>query len=290
MVGRPFATERIYPYSLEYVAQALASDVRQCSLTNARLPRHFLVTFSTRVSRALHKHNENLRKGEKPWLSKPVAYFVSLHHSKVEGEALATSSYLINRSDALEQVDRRGHWRSLVTERMKQRLAVIVQKSYKSLVVKDHWVWTKGDATLQTAEQLEREAYDAAVTLFEHDGGSLLVLSGAVSPGRSLCTLLFDNSAHDNTSLEPDAGTPAAVYELSTLLSPERSTGLQSKMQGNGTFTVVKHDLSVRLQMALDRLISHKESKALAGISWGKRSLAKKVMSTNDATQLQWDT
>ncbi|KAK6442862.1 hypothetical protein LTR95_000877 [Oleoguttula sp. CCFEE 5521] len=219
-------------------ALALASPVRHCTLTSAKLPKHFLLPFSTSLippsSSPSGKFKASLRPG---------------HHSSLSN-ALPATSYVLNDAAVVAHLAKKSHWRTLVTERMKQHFAPIVQKNAKTINVKDFWSWN-ADAT-QIRERLERDVLHAVMEAAEYEGGRL-VSDGDVAAACVILPCEFAGNVADLVGAGvtthrlpgPPAGTTASEIPLSRRLDLEKPIGL------------LKHDLTTKVQLVFDRLAAH---------------------------------
>nr|OQO16715.1 hypothetical protein B0A51_14974 [Rachicladosporium sp. CCFEE 5018] len=234
-------TEFQQALALNPYALALASPVRHCTLTSAKLPKHFLLPFSTSLIPPSGSPSE-----------KSKASLQSGHHSSLS-DALPATSYVLNDASVIAHLSKKSHWRTLVTERMKQHFAPTVQKNAKTINVKDFWSWN-ADAT-QIRERLERDVLNAVMEATEYESGRL-VSDGDVE---AACVILpcdfrgFAGNVADFMGAGamthrlpgPPAGTTASDIPMSRRLDLEKAIGL------------LKHDLTTKVQLAFDRLAAH---------------------------------
>ncbi|OQO01621.1 hypothetical protein B0A48_12657 [Cryoendolithus antarcticus] len=160
------------------------------------------------------------------------------------------TSYVLNHAAVVAHLAKKSHWRTLVTERMKQHFAPLVQKNAKTINVKDFWSWN-ADAT-QIRERLERDVLNAVMEVAEYEGGRL-VSDGDVEAACVVMPWEFTANVADFVGVGltiyrlpgPPAETTASEIPLLRRLDLGKPIGL------------LKHDLTTNVQLAFDRLAAH---------------------------------
>ncbi|KAM0713697.1 hypothetical protein Q7P37_010659 [Cladosporium fusiforme] len=231
-------------------AHALATPIRQCTVTVARLPSHFLIPFSTIIERT-----PPASKGQP---SKIKAHIQPGIRSDHPSETLGQASYIINRQDMVRHLSRKRHWASLITERQKAKVASIAHRSPNAQkLVQELWAWD--DQTDATVVLLENRVKATLVDTF-----NAMKADKSSSAGRerkAAFALVFG-------VLKPDDKAQSirdiTCYNLSDLLSSEIVDGLKADYDVADIAYVPKGPEALLAQLALEKLKTHKASNVLA--------------------------
>ncbi|KAF2169530.1 hypothetical protein M409DRAFT_19943 [Zasmidium cellare ATCC 36951] len=209
-------------------AHALATDIRQCRLTQALLPSHFLVPFAADIPAPDEQRKPSL---------------VPALRSKVQGK-----SYIIGTREALENVsDKKSRWQVMLNEQVK---ACAVAAMGKQLTHKD-WSWDV-DTPEMVLQQLREKAVESLKgCLGRQEGEDLLVqLSGDGPVERNDLACILTSTgiapARESTTVKS-----VPVYNLDTLLDPEQ---LEHFMQTSTRKGLVRHKRTVFTVTALEKL------------------------------------
>ena len=224
-------------------AQALASPVRLCQLTLAQLPTHFLMPFASTVERS-DRVKIRLEPGSR------------VLHRRRDKETLSSTSYMLNRYDAVRHLQRQHHWHDLVTDRQRASVGRMARKgnTYGPKFLREHYVWE--DAVEPAREVLEQDVMRAIQAL---DAEALR--SGSEAPTS------IDNTACVLDLTAPEVGVEAPAssldpakapkYTLGVLLSDTNLDAMREHLTpstGNGLARVLASPAATQVLLALDKL------------------------------------
>lgn len=232
-------------------AHALATPIRQCNLTFARLPSHYLLPFATVIEKS-----PPANKGQPPRVKARPEPGLRSEHS---GVTLGQNSYVVNRQDMVRHLSRKRHWTPLATERHKVIVAQMAHRSPSAQkLVESLWVWE--DKVQAAAELLEGRVVKALMEAFE-----VVKTDGSLPTAReewSAFALVFgDASQGENADRLSGSDSDITTYDLSALLPAETLGKLQADHDMPSTpIFVPKSTSAVHAQLALDKLKAHKEA------------------------------
>ena len=226
-------------------AQALATPIRICALTFARLPSHFLLPFATtleKVPATSNAHAPQLKARIKP--GRPADFTEN---------KLAQTSYVLNRQDMVRHLSRRKHWVNLVSERQKEKFASMAHRSPSaSGLIKDHFVWE--DQVDAATAMLEKEVVDAIMRVVKARGQDKCSSSSITEESAFALAFNRDNMSGDGITAQVE--TDVQAYVLTTLLSIESLAVLRRELaqDSTGMVYISKSSEAYQAQLALDRL------------------------------------
>lgn len=232
-------------YSHSHPAQALATPIRFCALTLARLPSHFLLPFATTLEKlpaTTNAQSPKLKARIKP--GRPADFTEN---------TLAQTSYVLNRQDLVRHLSRKKHWVSLISERQKEKFAGIAHRSPSaSGLVKDDWIWE--DQVDAAIAMLEKEVVDAIRSAVKTRGKDKCSSSSA--KGESAFALAFDRDEASDGGIGAHVETGLQAYMLTSLLSPGSLDILRRELaqDSTGMVYISKSSEAYQVQLAIDRL------------------------------------
>ena len=225
-------------------AQALATPVRQCGLTNARLPSHFLIPIVTHITPPTEGTDTNGRR-------QPTTVHLSpdldLH---VPREYRSSSrSYVLAQSRIVRWLTERKKWRYLVSERMRNWLSLKLGRQSQDFKVQKEWEWDANteEKVLNTLREEVLKALEAVTA------EGLFTGTDNVENKKVVGVLRFDQeseSAAETISL--NCGTP--IYDMQRLLGAARCHSLPSNDRQGSNLAVLQSPYALRLQSAMVRL------------------------------------
>ena len=185
-----------------------------------------------------------------------------------QATAAPGSSYALNSLEILEQLNRRQHWTQLVSQKAKDRLAVIARRSVKGIDTRKDWSWVTNMPTW-TLEGLRREACKRLRILFKDYKGAVLTLQQYhdLDPKPIVgCILHLPPSDHpyaiENATTEPKlqdvTTTRVAQYELPTC--PGNDSEMwelfdhSNLLQHHEYLVLLNHHRTLKVHLALNRL------------------------------------
>ncbi|GAB7361295.1 hypothetical protein MBLNU230_g1354t1 [Neophaeotheca triangularis] len=120
-------------------AQALATPVRQCSITGARLPTHFLLPFRTVYTRP---SDTGTTPGRKQLQAKLLPMTTASESADNKGPASRSTAYVLNSKSLLQHLNTKHRWGGILSQRMKERHSVLTGGGEKKMTkVKTEWQW-----------------------------------------------------------------------------------------------------------------------------------------------------
>ncbi|KAK5125129.1 hypothetical protein LTR85_000805 [Meristemomyces frigidus] len=248
-------------------AQALAMPVRQCALTNARLPAHFLLPLVSYIE-------PQAIDGGTVAATRPSKYAVvhlvpDLDLNIPRDLRSPARSYVLAQQHILEYFGSKRRWTQVVTERMKRWFALKTGRQWHSLKVQKEWKWD--DATPENVlEKFRDEVVTRLVAAIEGIEVSIIRAGNmprAANEVRAVgCFLRLKHHEHQYTGVDglgasrrdlSDQGI--RVYDLAYLLGEEdlarvvNITDLIDK--GRGSWVMVPlSPRTVELQLQLLKL------------------------------------
>lgn len=232
-------------------AQALATPIRLCALTLARLPSHFLLPFTTTIETLPGTSNVQGPKLKARLQPGRPADFTE--------DTLAQTSYVLNRQDSTRHLSRQKHWTNLISERQKEKFASMAHRSSSSnKLVQDHWVWE--DQVPVAAAMLEEKAVDAIKLAVKVRGGDKCSSSSAMEESAFALAFNHDDSRDSGVGQQAEPGCEA--HKLSTLLPPESLIHLRHELaqDSTGIVYIPISPEACQAQLAIDRLKAYKKS------------------------------
>lgn len=246
--------------------------MRQCNITKARLPSHFLLPFSTALTPApippqpLEENNTASHSNKiQPTL------VPSLASDLPQATTTGSSTYVLNRRDMVAHLTRRNGWSAIVTTRMQDAYARMVGK--KNVRVSQEWGWDLAMSDL-VLEKLRAEVVSAASKILEgRRRGDFIVPLGRdpdlrFPVGAKVAAVLeIQSSTPPRVVNEEERSvsqtflalgeTPVPVYSLLSLLGGQENVHelrFDPEMLESTHLAVVRHLRTIRLLLALDRL------------------------------------
>lgn len=265
-------------------ANALLTTVRQCSVTRARLPIHFLIPFTAEMPNA--EDAEESGEGKEAPKAEPKSTGPTLVPAIDISTKGSPSSYLLATKEAVNSTfSRKGKSHVLVNERMKKRYAAHIgqnwEKASADWLDKTRKAWPAEQSVPDTVLAALRRSVVANIAWCakEEDeripGGSLMsqtVLGGAEGveeddEGKSKSTpprLLYveNSSSYYNAAGEyvdrPREEMEEVEYDLGKLLGPELCEELKEKHLGewrdDRAPVLIRHPKSMSTIMTLEKL------------------------------------
>lgn len=226
-------------------AQALATPVRLCQMTLAHLPTHFLMPFASTVERPTEP-SERVKIRLEPGTR-------ASHRDKSQ-EVLTSTSYLLNRYDAVRHLQRQHHWHHLVTDRQRADVGRMARKgnTYGPKFLREHYVWE--DAVEPAREVLEQDVVKAIQAL---DAETMQCESAAAASSDSTACVL-DLNDERATGTEEMPG-----YQFASLLSAGNLEAVREAVIPHtqaGIIRVLAGPAATRLLVALDKLQAFKDA------------------------------
>ncbi|KAK4497545.1 hypothetical protein PRZ48_011996 [Zasmidium cellare] len=211
---------RLNPY-----AHALATSIRQCRLTRALLPSHFLIPFAASIPAPDEQRKPSL---------------VPALRKKVQGK-----SYITGTREVLENISgKKGKWQVLLFEHVTKPAVMALGRE---LSHKD-WAWD-GNTPEVVLEQLRGSVVDCLERCLGGEGREALLVEmpedGQVERDDLACILVSGSAAPASKS----ASLPE--YNLKALLAPEQ---LERFMQDSHRKALVKHKSTCFAMTALEKL------------------------------------
>ncbi|KAK4549240.1 hypothetical protein LTR36_007698 [Oleoguttula mirabilis] len=123
-------------------AQALATPVRHCAVTNARLPAHFLLPLVSHLDP--HQIDDTADTTKRP--SKHItARLVPDIKLDIPRELRSPArGYVLAEHHILEHLSSKRRWMFVVTERMKRWFALKTGRQWHNMKVQKEWQWEEG--------------------------------------------------------------------------------------------------------------------------------------------------
>lgn len=155
-------------------------------------------------------------------------------------ELLPSTSYMLNRHDALRHLQRQHHWHDLVTDRQRADVGRLVRKgnTYGAKFLREWWVW-EDDGCVESARGVL-------------EGDVVHALEGArgcetTDDANVACVL-------DLAGEGPAEEAAANTYYLGALLSGARLDAVREAMSEKSVMQLPASPATTRLMVALDKL------------------------------------
>ncbi|KAK4556324.1 hypothetical protein LTR86_006468 [Recurvomyces mirabilis] len=243
-------------------AQALASPIRQCQLTNARIPSHFLLSFVGSVG---------IPPNEDEKTKRPASLTAEMLDAGAETLRSTTRAYVLAKHTALNFISQRKKWPQVVHERVKKWLEARTGRSLQHVRdVQKHIAWNADMAAI-ILRRLQEDVVRCVRSGIHHkyviDAEDFLVLfntddqaAQTVAAQDVACVLMLNEHSGQLPPFLQQASVP--VYTLRGLLGRHVATldeitinDLSAKALGDLEWLVVWRDpRAVRLQLALMKL------------------------------------
>lgn len=245
-------------------AHALATPIRQCNITKARLPAHFLQSFSTVIAAAptpspVNEQQEeevtsaaSLSTSSKSRLLPTLLPSPSPTTSLPQPISTGTSSYVLNRRDMLSHLTRRDRWSAIVTPRMQDAYAKLAGK--KRVKVEKEWRWDEDMPDL-VLSKLRGEVVERLKWCLADEQRKLLVPVAEIED-KVVAAVLEVRPGVEGEGERMSVPPVHAVYNLPELLGDEAFSQLllPETLKESTQLAILQHPRTVKLLLALDIL------------------------------------
>lgn len=247
--------------------QALATPVRQCAVTNARLPSHFLLPFVSHIEQPPAEDKTSSEKAESRQVTARISPDLDLNGLRELRSPART--YALAQQHIIKHIGSKRRWLALVSERMKKWFALRLGKQWHNFKVQSEWEWdNKTDENV--LEKLREDVVDKVMVAWKR--GQLQVVNeehdvNAETQRSFGCYLRLDDPESGNTSgARSGANHGIPVHDLGNLLSPEHLHSIRNAIEGvrigHGTSLAVTSSYrTVSLQLALLKLDAYERNR-----------------------------
>lgn len=251
-------------------AQALATPIRQCRVTHARLPSHFLIPFVSTVTPSSEGQSNERIKARLQLDIDSAGH----HHLRSPSRI-----YVLAQRRILDFLSVRKRWAGLISERMKLWLALKTARQPSQMKESSDWIWDAGIVE-KVLEMLRKDAAQALGAACREGRVRMLkdISDWETIPKDSLsCVIHIRRAGEQATSSESalmkftkdskfsfDGGV--AVYDFTWLFG---NTSLQQVCDGDDAVSEVrwvvllKDSKAVKLQTMLLKLGGYLNSNSL---------------------------
>jgi hypothetical protein len=249
---------KMYSHGLKaktYTAQALATKVRQCNVSHARLPLHFLQPFNA----TFNPVSDGEGGIDRTIIPKPRSGVEDF----LEGTVLAkTTSYLRNSRSTTAHLNRKYGWTSLVSVRMREALERTNGGKVRLSRKRATKQWERDPNMPNTVlEYLRADVLDALGKVLAYDYPEILVHSAQERQDERLfgyAELESPDAMPMETSEQSTAsyGDQVSMYFLPELLTEEQMIQLLAhggRIQ-DGLLALRHHRRTIKLHLALLKL------------------------------------
>lgn len=172
-------------------AQALATPIRQCRVTHARLPSHFLIPFVSTIAPSEGESNERIKAR------------IQLDIASADPHHLRSPSriYVLAQRRIFDFLVMRKHWARLISERMKLWLALKATRQPGQLKESSDWIWDEKTAE-KVLEMLRKDAAEALGAACR-EGRAMMLKEKSdweTVPVEDLSCVLFNRRAREQES------------------------------------------------------------------------------------------
>ncbi|EMD00329.1 hypothetical protein BAUCODRAFT_145613 [Baudoinia panamericana UAMH 10762] len=230
-------------------ARALATDVRQCQITGARLPRHFLLPVTTRLL-PLSGDEDSAKRTPKATLD----IGVEIDRSFDDQTKWRGHTYLLARQSVLHDLKRKKKWPQLSTERTHRWLASKLGVQAHAIDARKHYAWDER-APEFTFDKLRSRVFSLLdALLVQHPDLVIPVPHQMIGndPSREEWSCLIALQAGPTLT-----NTTIPIFDGHDILDPDavpETCQQVPQLAGARYVAVKKHAKTVRLQLALLKL------------------------------------
>ncbi len=244
------------------IAQALATTIRQCNVSKARLPTHFLQPFSTVLPEPSISMKEAM-SGTQTTRPRPTLVPVTARTNHRYGTSWGSSSYVLNHSTMTDYLNKRKNWTTVVTLRMQE--AYLKRVGRKRVKVSDEWVW-KANMPERIREQLEANVVRGIKEMLQDESGELYIERRQIEnmPRTGMAAIVELGPPSDVLST-PDGKATIPIYRLPDLLGYEAFSSLpiDNVEEALSSMGVLQHPRNSKLLLALDKLDMYTKSRVI---------------------------
>lgn len=236
-------------------ARALATPVRRCNVTRARLPSHFLLPFVAKIPPAeeLRPVPGEAQNAQSKSTLKPAVLF----------KPQVPASYALATEHVVEELER-GKWTTLVTERLKRRLALRLRKSAERTRTGKEWTFHyAGRLSNIVHEELSAVVVRSLRWCFEYEDETLVASLPTGSnkcPDDVACIIRLPSADLVQVS-------NASLFDAEKLLTEEQQRLLQDMVEQKtasetAALALLRHPQTIVTLLSLEKLKNYLSTRA----------------------------